>query len=202
MCLLCVYVIRQGPNQYPSCALTYTRTCLVECTPRVLPLCSMRLTLLLRMWMSLFGHTVYTTTLRHQMWANLACFPFKWLAICPNLTPTMLSCPMTFLIMLVMVVCVPRCASYQCTQHSKVGRISTAFVTEYTYFQLLVVVCNASLEQCIHCFLRCKVKESKTLHVFRFGEGEKFVLESFVVALSYRNLEDVVYCFSSQHFIL
>jgi hypothetical protein len=34
MCLLYVYVIRQGPNQYPSCALTWTRTSLVHCTPR------------------------------------------------------------------------------------------------------------------------------------------------------------------------
>jgi hypothetical protein len=31
---LYVYVIRQGPNQYPSCALTWTRTSLVQCTPR------------------------------------------------------------------------------------------------------------------------------------------------------------------------
>jgi hypothetical protein len=34
MCLLYVYVIRQGPNQYPSYALTWTRTSLVQCTPR------------------------------------------------------------------------------------------------------------------------------------------------------------------------
>jgi hypothetical protein len=34
MCLLYVYVIRQGPNQYPSCALTWTRTSLVQCTPQ------------------------------------------------------------------------------------------------------------------------------------------------------------------------
>jgi hypothetical protein len=34
MCLLYVYVIRQGPNQYPSCALTWIRTSLVQCTPR------------------------------------------------------------------------------------------------------------------------------------------------------------------------
>ena len=34
MCLLYVYVIRQGPYQYPSCALTWIRTSLVQCTPR------------------------------------------------------------------------------------------------------------------------------------------------------------------------
>jgi hypothetical protein len=34
MCLLYVCVIRHGPNQYPSCALTWTRTSLVQCTPR------------------------------------------------------------------------------------------------------------------------------------------------------------------------
>jgi hypothetical protein len=34
MCLLYVYVIRQCSNSYPFCALTYTRTCLVHCTPR------------------------------------------------------------------------------------------------------------------------------------------------------------------------
>jgi hypothetical protein len=33
MFLLYVYVIRQGPNQYPSCALTWIRTSLVQCTP-------------------------------------------------------------------------------------------------------------------------------------------------------------------------
>ena len=32
--LLYVYVIRQCSNQYPFCALAYTRTCLVQCTPR------------------------------------------------------------------------------------------------------------------------------------------------------------------------
>ena len=35
MCLLYVYVIRQCSNLYPFCALTYTRTCLVQCTPGV-----------------------------------------------------------------------------------------------------------------------------------------------------------------------
>ena len=34
MCLWYVYVIRQGPNKYPSCALTWIRTSLVQCTPR------------------------------------------------------------------------------------------------------------------------------------------------------------------------
>ena len=29
-----VYVIQQCSNQYPFCALTYTRPCLVQCTPR------------------------------------------------------------------------------------------------------------------------------------------------------------------------
>ena len=31
MCLLYVYVIWQCSNNYPFCALTYTRTCLVQC---------------------------------------------------------------------------------------------------------------------------------------------------------------------------
>jgi hypothetical protein len=35
MCLLYVYVIRQGPNQYPSCALTWTRTSLEHAPPEV-----------------------------------------------------------------------------------------------------------------------------------------------------------------------
>jgi hypothetical protein len=39
MCLLYIYVTRQGPNQYPSCAVTWTRTSLVQCTPRVCGVC-------------------------------------------------------------------------------------------------------------------------------------------------------------------
>ena len=34
MCLLYVFVIQQYSNQYPFNALEYTRTCLVQCTPR------------------------------------------------------------------------------------------------------------------------------------------------------------------------
>jgi hypothetical protein len=51
---LYVYVIRQGPNQYPSCALTWVRTSLVQCTPRALTL----------HWIHI--HTSFTTALIKQ----------------------------------------------------------------------------------------------------------------------------------------
>ena len=48
-------VIRQGPNQTPSCALTETRTCLIQCTPwdytqTVITFCTVTSMLFLWIW--------------------------------------------------------------------------------------------------------------------------------------------------------